>query len=368
MKKFVHILLLVLLSSCVRGQIGSGILGPATYNQPSTLRARLQPLQGALKLSPSGSVTGYFEASTVKRSDGKIRIYTTHSYTYDNHQVGMLEVDNIEDAWGTPTPLIGKGLGGAPAGRNASASCVVETGGVTYALALNGYGFPGEDRCIYGYKSADGVTFTDLGKLFDTSTAAGILGYGNASIATTPTGEVANVGGYYYAAIDIWTGTNWAETIWRSTSLESGWAMVGTASSLSELVPTPGDTFGGGHLIYDSGTWHLFYHYTPEDNHPMIPSYYTAYQSVHLPSFGAWATSTDLSTWTIKERPFLTLETNPFTLTDQVADFYVMQVGGTTYIVGEYVDNDAAGGYDNIVSQLRLWTYPGTFAQMISGL
>jgi hypothetical protein len=210
----------------------------------------------------------------------------------------------------------------------------------------------------------DGINFTDLGKVFNTNGTT-ILGFGNTAVGIAPTGEVVQVGGYYYAAVDIWDGSVWRETIWRSTSMESGWTMYSNPTSLQIAT---GRMYGGGNLVYSGSVWHTFYHYAPAGDSPDVPAYYTSYTQPNLPTLLAYAQSADLSTWTVMEAPFKKIEVNPFTKADQIADPYIIEISGVTYMTAEIVDNDATSGYDNLRSQLRLWKYNGTFAQMVSGL
>jgi hypothetical protein len=346
------------------GVIG-GIVSNTKYkewNAGMTLFQKLKASGGAValqgsaawELSASGSAV--LEPSLVV-DGGTLKLFYTGSSADQHHQIGMATTTSPDGPFtkSGSNPLIGMGQGGAPSGRLASSSCVIKVGSNYYAWALDGYGFPGDSRKVFQYKSTDGgITWTDLGLAFDTGGI--ILGYGNTTIWPTP------VGGTYYGLADVWTGSIWETVKVSATNIEGPWTVDPTL--LTDMQVIPGGTYGGGCLRRTAdGIWHNFYLYSP------IPGV--------LPSNLAYARSYDLQSWTIVETDFLTYASNanpepifpeeansPFPKTDQVADIYMTEFGGKLVIVAEYGDNSYDGG--GILFQIHRWVYDGTFEEFVN--
>lgn len=310
----------------------------------SDLHSKFQPVTGVLKLLPSQSLDnarGVQEPSVVEDENG-LNIYYSVQLSESVNYICLATATRIEDAWTTqPSPVIGMGFGGAPANRQAHSSFVFKYDSYYYCLATNGYGFsaPGEDRNIYMYRSVDGVTFTDLGLLIDKSIIPGAAGFGNSCLQPTA------VNGRFEMLVEASVDGVWKIFRLSSANIDSGWTYT---NSMSGLEVVPGGMYGGPQLIYFGGTWHIFYHYGASAG--------------NLPTYLGYATSEDLVTLERKETPMFAIEARPYDDdTDQIADPFVIEIGGKCYLLAEYCEN--AGEYH---SQIWMWLFNGNFDELIS--
>lgn len=310
-----------------------------------------------------GSLTGgtVLEPSFDVYGDTAVVFYTASASDVEHriHRAYTLNPDN-SSSWVKQGAVIGDGVGGAPSSRVTNSACVIKYGSYTYAFATDGYGFPGDTRSVYLYRSSDnGYTFSDLGEVFATNPGAGIAGYGNTTIWPE------QVGGVFYGVTEIW---NPSLSIWESvkvsaSNIEGPWTV--STTRLSDLQVATNGMYGGGWIERTKdGVWHLFYHY--------------GIQSGNLPTSLAYARSTNnLTNWTIVEAPFKSYfsadgtpptppanSNEPYAATDQIADPAILKFKGKTYFGAEYGDNSYALG--TAIFQIRTWKYDGIFEQLIN--
>lgn len=331
--------------------------------QKSTLHDILKPVGGTLVITDTQTVNSWLRQAAQEptlfydSATSKINIYFTggkdslgvNSY---NDKMGLVTSTDMV-TFSSPIKVIGQGYGGATTNRRATSSWVGKQGNRYFLLALNGFGigWPGEDRNIYGYTSLDGVNWIDAGIKIDKATAFpghAMMGFGNIGVCVDEKNNPVVIGGKYLSLVEASNGTTWS--IWRATadSLMGTWTL---ADSLSSLQVRGTGMYGGPQLIYKNGTYYAFYHYGTSGN---------------LPTLLAYATSTDCINWTVKETPFVPFDIKPYgVLTDQIADPYFTEINGKVYMLAEYCQNTGAGSYR---SSIYLWTFDGTFQQMLNYL
>lgn len=307
------------------------------------LRNSLTPLTGVSKLIPSnvdGTTLAVLETSVIVDTSN-IKIYFTKSKSSTENAICLATATTVNGTWTiNPTPIIGLGYGGAPANRQAHSSDVVKIGSYYYCAATNGYGFGsvGEDRNIYLYRSTDGITFTDLGLILNKTSISGADGFGNVSIYPTL------VNGKYEILVEASVGGIWRIFRCNTTNIESGWTYV---NALPTLQVVSGAMYGGMQHIYMNGKWHILYHYGSAIG--------------NLPTILGYAISYDLITCVIKESPFLDIEATPYGAnTDQIADPFMFESNGNTYVFAEYCSNSTI-----FQSQIWMWTYEGTMNSLL---
>jgi hypothetical protein len=303
-----------------------------------TLRRRLEPLTGLPKLLPADvdvATKGVLEISVLQEFDGTFKIYFTNSDgTAGGNVISVATATDLEGTWTiNPTPIIGLGAGGAPSDRQANCSMVVKANGFYYCFASNGY----SGGSVYLYKSSDGVTFTDLGQVISPADVSGGAACGNTSVYPL------KVNGKYEMVVEVSDGLIWKLYRFNSSNIESGWTFI---NALPSLQVAPGGMYGGAHHFYSGGMWHIFYHYCP------IGSI--------LPTYLAYATSTDLVTAIVREAPLFGIEATPYTPTDQLADpFFIQTANNESYLFAEYCTN--TGLFE---SQFWYWKFDGTFENL----
>ena len=298
----------------------------------------LKPETGFRRIIPddiSIPTTAVLEPSVVVNGD-ILETYFTGSIGESDHKIYRATGDTALGDWVfNLTPLIGMGYGGAPANRQAHSSVVFKADGFYYCFATNGYGFGavGEDRNTYLYKSIDGVTFTDLGLAIDKTSIPNCVGIGNVSIYPQ------KVNGKYELLVDAFVNDLWRVYRFQSDNIETGWVYTNAITSLQ--VNNRG-MYGGMQNIYMNGKWHIFYHY--------------GVSIINLPTVLGYAISEDLITTQVKESPMLGIEYPVYgELTDQLADPWIFEYKGKTYMLAEYCKN--VGGFE---SETWIWEYNGT--------
>jgi hypothetical protein len=312
---------------------------------PAKLHDKFQPITGIAKLLP-GNIGGGYDAiqeiSVINDGPGNLKIYFTQQLSNSNNVIGMATAAHMEDTWAVQSqPVVGMGYGGAPSNRQANCSFIFKADGYYYCIATNGYGFgsPGEDQNVYLYRSTDGITFTDLGKLLDKSLILGASGFGNCSIYP------ALVNGKYEILAEARIGGIWQISRLSSTAIESGWTFINTLQGLQVIS---GGMYGGPQHFYFDSLWYIFYHYGSEPG--------------NLPTLLGRAISSDLVTVLKKETPMFGIEATPYgSSTDQIADPFIVEADGKTYLVAEYCQN--AGSY---AAQIWMWSFSGTLTHLLA--
>lgn len=306
----------------------------------SKLRQKFKPLQGVPRLLPvdvNETCNGVLEPSVIV-DDNNIKIYFTRT-TGQEHVICLATTNDMEGDWViAENPVIGMGYGGAPLNRRAHCSHVIKKDGFYYCYATNGYGegLAGEDRCIYLYKSSDGIVFEDLGLFLNITAIAGNQGYGNVSVYPE------KVNGKYEmlveARFDVWK-------IFRFTSDNIDGNFV-FQNSLVGLQIHSGSMYGGMHHFFQNNKWHIIYHYGEAGNLPTVLGY---------------ATSDNLDGVEVKEKPVFGLEAKPyFDNTDQLADPYIIEANGKCYLLAEYCTNTTFN------SQMWMWTFDGKLEDLLA--
>jgi hypothetical protein len=253
------------------------------------------------------------------------------------------------------------GSGGAAANQACHSSVAVKANGFYYIFASNGYGdgVPGQDRCLYLFKSADGLTgWSMVGQVLNKQSFVNLGGgYGNTSLWPE------KVNGQYLMLTEISDSAN----VWRihralADAIEGPWTIM---QELTDLKVS--GMYGGACHKYLNGKWHCWYHYgsgagvsAPGD------------LGQNLPTWLAYATSLDGIHWTKKETPYFTLEAYPYgppvsvtAGTTQLADPWVEEIieEGVPYVyhTAEYVENSSP-----TKNQTRVWRWRGTLAELVS--
>lgn len=357
MRLQIGLALLVSFVGCVKSQTYfSGIVTGNTTTY-STLHTLFQPTTGNLILDHATvgwdknqdlESTFFYDSST-----SNVKIFFTGSSDSTNpafyNQIGLAtSTDMATFTKSASNPLIGMGHGGAPSGRRAHSSWIGKSGNTYYAFCLNGYGYnyTGEDRNVYLYTSPDGITWSDAGLIFNKTSIANCAGFGNTAIVVDANNTPVVVGGKYIANVEYRNTASGQWEMYRATAsaLTGPWTFT---DHLTTLQVSSNTAYGGPCTIYSNGRYHCFYHYATTSN--------------GVPTYLAYANSTDGITWTIREAPFMQIEYSPYGNTDQIADPYLSVVNGKVYMSAEYVQNSPS-----YFAQIRLWSYNGTFDQMIS--
>jgi hypothetical protein len=314
-----------------------------------------------------GSILVPFDAleGTLIQETDHLRFYYTHTESDTFHQIAVAKATAIAGPWTNVGSLIGMGLAGTKSRQCANSSCVVKVNDAYYCFAGNGYGFPepDQDRCLYLYKSADGLTGWNMvgtAPILNLASFPTLTGWGNTSVWPQP------VNGKYVMLTEVHNGSYWRMLRAEATAIEGPWAMT---HELPSLQPNANGMFGGACHKYLNGLWHCWYHYcgpsglfSPGDAGP------------NLPTWLAYATSTDSINWTIKEAPYFRIEAKPFgpiqsvsVGTTQIADPWVEEIveNGVTYVchTAEYVENSSPSK-----NQTRWWKWKGTLTEFTAAI
>lgn len=310
---------------------------------PSKIEDKFYAKEGALKIDtdPSWEYTEEVaaEPSMIKEGNTYELYYasgnTTTSYIVRTTS-STIDGTFVRDAH----PIIGEGYVG---NRKVARTYVLKdkgAGGGKYIFATGVHVFP---EHFWKYKYVNG-TWTDLGKMLDVSTIPSATTLGNISVTDTA------VGGYYYMIAEALISSIWGFHLLRATSLEGSWQYV---QSIPSLAIASGRAAGGAVIWYDSGTWHLIYHYAGD--YVVNP-----YGEGNLPTRLAYAKSTDLINWTDKQS-VAGLTYAPFTHTDQLADPDVYEGDGKTALTYSVMDN-----VGTVLGQVRQNIFNGTKKQLVT--
>lgn len=291
----------------------------------------------------AGSHPSRLEPTLVKHRDS---IYLLHTQTTSDqfHQLNLtVGTSMIAQSFIDRGIIIGQGSGSAPVGRSASSSCMFIKEDTFFVFALDGYGFPGDSRCVFGYYSVGTpygpwVGFSDT--VFVPSDFAGIVGYGNTYVWPE------RVGGKFHALTEGFTvGGLWQILHAESYQISSGWTIT---HNVSDLQAPTGGMYGGSSIVYYDGTWHIFYHYGTSGG--------------NLPTWIAYATSTDdFVTATIQTLPLIPYFYGHFDIdVTQLGDPDVKEIDGSTYLVFEIVVNESPTR-----NQIRVMKAPMQFYKFI---
>ena len=298
----------------------------------------------------------FLEVSVVVETD-HIKLYFTSNTSDTANTIALATAPTIAGPFTIVGRVIGRGTGGAPSGRNAHSSCILKKDGVYHCWALNGYGFAGEPRDVWHYTSSDGITWTsDAAAALTTGMYPDVQGYGN--LCVWP--ELVNGKYYMSAEYDSVAENIWKVVIAETTSLSGPWTITHTVSGLQAAA---GGMYGGCDLKHIGGQWHVWYHYGSGEA-PLLGG--------NLPTYLAYATSSDLQNWVLREAPFKKILISPHgpmsysnhTIgTNQIADPWLFEQNGKTYLVAEYVRNTSP-----IQSVLYYWEYEGNITNLVNGL
>lgn len=334
----VRLLFILLFFSQAQAQVG-GIESKIWLNQ--RLGHGVPFLSGSLSYE-SNSIG---EPSIVPDSGG-VKIYYTANNGSNQFAIALATADSMEGTLTKRGVMFGNGT---VVSRFANCSKVFKLGSTYYAYAVNGYG----SGSTYLYTSSNGYAWSDQGVIFSTALIPSLVGYGNIGFVCDTTNVPVLLGGKYHAIVEGNEGFQWRLYHLESTSLTSGWTYVGRLDGLQE----GSGSFSRASTTYLDSVYHIFYHYSSTGT---------------LPTYGAYATSTDLSTFTKREVPFKTLESLPFGAfnaanltigTNQLADITVQQVYGKVYMLADYVRNSSP-----TLCVIYRWNFHGAFNELITGL
>lgn len=334
MKKYIITILVLFFFTSSKSQLT--FAGVETFN---TLNQRFRT--GASYITGSAGFEGNCVLeSTILKDSGKVKIYYTAHH--DTSAIALITTDSIGAA------QVKQGIVIHP--RSSGLNDIVKQSGTYY---LYGVDWNGLAQC-YLYTSTNGWTFTDQGVLLNLALVPNCAFYGNIAILKDTSGAAVTVGGKYKMIAEVSNSVTFIFELHllESVSLSGPWTYVQKLTTLQLGV----GSYSGACLKVLDGVYHVFYHYS---------------STGVLPTYLAYATSSDLLTWSIKEYPMKALEslpygplTPPFTTgTSQIADTWVEQVGTKTYMIAEYVQNS-----NPPLMQIYKWVYNGSFKQLITGL
>jgi len=211
-------------------------------------------------------------------SANETKVYYTGSYDSGapsfKNRIGLSTSSDMATFTASASnPVLGMGHGGAPATRRAHSAWAGKLGNTYYTIASNGYGYnyAGEDNCIYGYSSSDGVTWTDRGKIVNRLTAwAGgpIVVFANIGVVTNQYNVPQKINGKYVALMEVNEAGIWMTYRSEADSLMGQWTFTNKLTSLQVVA---GGMYGGPCCIYVNGVYHAFYHYGA--NAGSLPTY-----------------------------------------------------------------------------------------------
>lgn len=290
---------------------------------------------------------GVLEPEIIRRTtDDTIRILYTGMRADGTTAVFLATTDSIG---GTLTKW-GEVIGRERQFGGVYANC---TGAVFYQDTLFAFCARGYSDAVHLYKSVDGGhTFGSYTIAFDRpGIIPNTLGYGNSGILKDTAGAAKQIGGKFRMYIEANEGFHWMTYLCEATSLNGPWTYIQNISSLR----INGGSYSGGAPIWLDGVTHVFFHYSPSG------------VSV-LPTYLAYAYSSDGINFTQNEAPFKYLEAHPYGTSNpndlQIADMSFAQVRGNVYMIAEYFRNNVT----TIHSVIYRWKYKGTFKQLITNL
>lgn len=280
------------------------------------------------------------ESTILKVGDSAFIYYTAH---HDTSAIALMTTHRIGETQNK------RGIVIHP--RSSGLNDIVISGGTFY---LFGVDWNGAGNC-YLYTSTNGYSFTDQGIIFPFTLIPHGTYYGNIGILKDTSGAPIQVGGKYKIIAEANTTDNFLFELHllESVSLSGPWTYVQKLTSLQIGV----GSYSGPCLKILDGVYYLFYHYS---------------QSGVLPTDLAFATSTDLINWTVKEYqmkgleelPYGAFNPNDFTVgTSQIADQWVEQIGSDVHMIAEYVQNS-----NPPQMVIYHWVYHGSFKQLVTGL
>lgn len=319
---------------------------------------RLQPYDGDLKLQGNVDETlGVLEPSVFVSSEG-VEMWYTDTHIPQQTVIRRAVAPDINSAFvKDPEIYIGYGEGGVPAGEAQNCGYNWMDGTTHWCIGTSGYGIvagksDGKVRIFSSASLASG--FTNHGVIFDSSSFASVVNYGNVAVVLDTNGLPVQIGGKYRAIVEcLRTGTPfWHCLAAESNSLTSGWTCTHV---MSTMQPIAGAMYGGAWAMLIDGVIHIVYHYGS--------------QVGDIPTLLAYGTSTDsLATVVKREWPFTLFNPYPYgTLTDQAADPWLVEINGNSYLFYEITDNSYTMS-TMLRTQIRMKSFPGTLTQLFNGV
>lgn len=292
---------------------------------------------------------------TILKDSGRLKIYYTGTDTSNQTSICLITTDSIGGTKTKQGRVIGLGTVNA---RQANSSDIVKLSGTYYLYAPASY----NSTSVYLYTSSDGYTFSDQGAILNISLIPNGQYWGNMAILKDTSGAPVQVAGKYQIIAEANNPTTFIYQLYllECTTLNGTWTYNSTLTTLQ----VPGSaantgTYSGGCYKYLDGVYYLFYHYS---------------QTLSLPTYLAYATSTNTTTWTKHEVPFKAFEALPLGAvnapsynggTSQIADPWVEQVGNKTYLIAEYFANNTSTVPKGVIYK---WVFDGTFKELVTGL
>lgn len=277
--------------------------GTSTANLRSSILANTpEPVLG---------IVGDSQESSVVQLNGKTFFY--HTSGWGNEFIMAYDYD-IE----TNTVSNGvKAIDGSKTGLSSTThkcSNIFAFNGVIYALVS----LWNPQNGVSLLKSTDGKNFTLVKNNFENGFFTGL----NGNHCFVP----EKINGYYYYFTEGRDGGDiWITKVFRTKddNLETAnFEYLGVANGLR----TENGMAGGPSIHYQDGIFKCFYHYGPDGNLPT----YLAYAEADLQN---------PTQFRPVYRPFLSITTNPFPVTDQIADPEIYELNGQCYMFAEFVDN-----------------------------
>lgn len=277
--------------------------GTSTANLRSSILANApEPVLG---------IVGNSQESSVVQLNGKTFFYHTlgwgdefiMAYDYD------IETNTVSNGV--------KAIDGSKTGLSSTThkcSNIFAFNGVIYALVS----LWNPQNGVSLLKSTDGKNFTLVKNNFENGFFSGL----NGNHCFVP--EKIN-GYYYYFTEGRDGGAIWMTKVFRTKddNLETAnFEYLGIANGLR----TENGMAGGPSIHYQDGIFKCFYHYGPDG---ILPTY-LAYAEADLQN---------PTQFRPVYRPFLSITTNPFPVTDQIADPEIYELNGQCYMFAEFVDN-----------------------------
>lgn len=309
---------------------------PKTFKDRIFLDDEPFALKG-LELTANNNVNlVYQQEASIIEVNGEIRVYFTgvqaNNVAVINNNICYCVIDPLsgeilkESVW-----VIGHGRGGAPINRQANCSHVFKYGGKIYCVATDGYGTYKSE--VYLYVSNDGINFTQLSQLSNSTT--NWYAYGNNWIVPEPIG-----GKFYWFYEGRNTGQVWQSAIATADKIDGPYTKLGGIS-----IPNGGNNgmLGGMCVYLHENKFRMFYHYGKSGGDlPTVIGYAESDVSNPLAFEG-------------KNLPLLDFTRTPWGAnTDQIADPAIYEINGSLYFIAEYCMN-----YPSFKAHLYLWVSKG---------
>lgn len=325
------------------------------HEERAQLWYRFQPFDGDIVLQPGMAewpASFFVLESSVFETPAGVEMWFTVEVqaSPERYCIARAVATDINSAFVVDDYYIGNGRGGTAAGDYYQGGYGWYDSGTYWMIATNGYGvFTGGTGKAHIFSTTNLASgFTDHGIILQQSDFAAFgthTALGNVALVFDTNNIPVQIGGLYYALAECFKATYWRTYVATSSSLTGPWTV---SHELTTAQPVASAMYGGMWAMLIGSTIHFAYHYGSIVG--------------DLPTLLAYATSTDnLATATIRESPFAFYNPFPYgSLTDQSADPWFVQIGGSSYLFYEICANFTVNGFESYIVKK---SFPGTLEQ-----